>query len=60
MKYYRDKYNHKDEQFPVATSWGAGVLCLPLFPGLTSDQQEYVIKTFKEKILPKFSNGASR
>lgn len=60
MKYYRDKYNHKDELFPVATSWGAGVLCLPLFPGLTSDQQEYVIKTFKEKILPKFSNGASR
>ena len=54
MGYYQAKYNQKDEQFPNSTSWGGGVFCLPLYPGLTWDEQEYVIKTMKEEIFPKF------
>ena len=41
--YYRDKYGFTNRDFPVSVAWGASTLSLPLFPGLTTDEQDYVI-----------------
>ncbi|MCF6274123.1 MAG: DegT/DnrJ/EryC1/StrS family aminotransferase, partial [Rhodobacteraceae bacterium] len=42
-KYYRDKYGFTNSDFPVSVDWGSSTLSLPLFPGLTTDEQDYVI-----------------
>jgi len=42
-KYYRDKYGFTPRDFPVSVEWGGSTLSLPLFPGLTKGEQDYVI-----------------
>ncbi len=42
-KYYRNKYGFSNNDFPVSVDWGSSTLSLPLFPGLTTDEQDYVI-----------------
>lgn len=42
-KYYSDKYGFTSRDFPVSVVWGASTLSLPLFPGLTKEEQDYVI-----------------
>lgn len=42
-KYYRDKYGFTSRDFPVSVEWGSSTLSLPLFPGLTKEEQDYVI-----------------
>lgn len=44
LEFYRTKYGFAREDFPVAADWGNRTLSLPLFPGLTDDEQGYVIE----------------
>ncbi len=41
--YYREKYGHRDGDFPVAWDHFLRTVSLPLHPGLTSDDQDRVI-----------------
>lgn len=44
LEFYRTKYGFARDDFPVAADWGDRTLSLPLFPGLTDDEQGYVIE----------------
>ena len=44
LEFYRTKYGFERDDFPVAADWGERTLSLPLFPGLTDDEQGYVIE----------------
>jgi UDP-4-amino-4-deoxy-L-arabinose-oxoglutarate aminotransferase len=48
LEYYQNKYHHAAGDFPVASDWGDRTLSLPLFPGLTEDEQDYVIETVRQ------------
>jgi UDP-4-amino-4-deoxy-L-arabinose-oxoglutarate aminotransferase len=52
LTYYREKYSYTPESFPVSYAWGAGTLTLPLYPTLEKDQQEWVISSVLEEIVP--------
>ena len=52
MTYYRDKYGFTPADFPASYDWGEGTLSLPLFPGLCSEDQDFVIETLKREIVP--------
>ena len=43
--YYRDKYSIQRGQFPVTEAWIGRHLSLPLYPGITREQQETVVST---------------
>jgi UDP-4-amino-4,6-dideoxy-N-acetyl-beta-L-altrosamine transaminase len=45
--YYRRHFGYKPGDFPKAENFYAGEISLPLYPGLTREQQEYVIKMVK-------------
>mgnify|MGYP000861888461 FL=1 len=45
--YYCRRFGYKPGDFPKAENFYASEISLPLFPGLTREQQEYVIKTVK-------------
>ena len=45
--YYANKYGFKPEDFPIAYQWGESQFSLPVFPGLTNAEQDYVINTLK-------------
>ncbi|MEF3254240.1 MAG: DegT/DnrJ/EryC1/StrS family aminotransferase [Deferribacterales bacterium] len=42
--YYRDKYNLKDVDYPVANRVFEGVLSLPIYPGLKDEEIDYIIE----------------
>ncbi|MFQ5734321.1 MAG: DegT/DnrJ/EryC1/StrS family aminotransferase [Planctomycetaceae bacterium] len=42
LGYYRDKYGWKPEQFPNAVEAEDTTITLPVFPGMTDDQQDVV------------------
>ena len=48
MKYYVERYGFKPGLFPIAESIGSSTISLPLYPGLTGEEQEYVVKSLKE------------
>lgn len=50
MGYYKDKYGFEKNDFPVSLSWGNGTLSIPLFPGMTTQEQDYVIEVLVNKI----------
>jgi dTDP-4-amino-4,6-dideoxygalactose transaminase len=50
MVYYENKYGFEKNDFPVSLSWGNGTLSIPLFPGMTSQEQDYVIEVLVNKI----------
>ena len=52
MNYYKHKYRFEIGTFPKSESWGAGTISLPLFPGLKSTEQEYIIQVVTNKINP--------
>jgi dTDP-4-amino-4,6-dideoxygalactose transaminase len=41
-------YGFKQGDFPVAESLSAHCLSLPLYPGMTADDQEYVIEIVQQ------------
>jgi perosamine synthetase len=46
--YYRGKYGYAEGTFPVAEKAGDQLLSLPLFPSMTEQAQQYVIRTVKD------------
>jgi UDP-4-amino-4-deoxy-L-arabinose-oxoglutarate aminotransferase len=49
MNYYRKKYQLKESDFPVSENWGSGTISIPLFPGMSEEEQNYVIDVLKSK-----------
>jgi dTDP-4-amino-4,6-dideoxygalactose transaminase len=50
MSYYSKKYGYQENNFPTSFSWGSGTLSIPLFPGMTTAEQDYVIDVLVNKI----------
>ena len=50
MTYYREKYGYQPGVFPSAENIGARTISLPLYPSLTSEEQEYCIKAVNEAV----------
>jgi UDP-4-amino-4-deoxy-L-arabinose-oxoglutarate aminotransferase len=43
LNFYSKKYRIGKNVFPVSLYWGEGTLCIPLFPGIKTEEQDYVI-----------------
>jgi UDP-4-amino-4-deoxy-L-arabinose-oxoglutarate aminotransferase len=52
MKFYQNKYSLGASEFPISQAWGEGTLSIPLFPGMTHTEQNYVIDVLLNKIEP--------
>jgi len=50
MGYYSRKYGFSGNEFPVSLSWGDGTLSIPLFQGITTQEQDYVIDVLVNKV----------
>ena len=50
MSYYSKKYGFSGNEYPVSLSWGEGTLSIPLFPGITTQEQDYVSDILINKI----------
>jgi UDP-4-amino-4-deoxy-L-arabinose-oxoglutarate aminotransferase len=50
MSYYSNKYGYQENDFPTSFLWGNGTLSIPLFPGMTTAEQDYVIDVLVNKI----------
>jgi dTDP-4-amino-4,6-dideoxygalactose transaminase len=50
MGFYSKKYGFNGNEFPVSLLWGSGTLSIPLFPRLTSHEQDYVIDILVNKV----------
>ncbi|MBL7070844.1 MAG: DegT/DnrJ/EryC1/StrS family aminotransferase [Candidatus Omnitrophica bacterium] len=50
LTYYRQTYGYKIGAFPASEEIGGGTISLPLYPQLTDEEIEYVIKSVKEAI----------
>ncbi len=50
MSYYQTQYGTRAEDCPRARDRFLGAISLPLFPGLTEDEQDRVIATLKEAV----------
>lgn len=44
FSYYSKKYGYKVGNFPIAESIGSRILCIPLYPSLSEEKQEYVVE----------------
>jgi dTDP-4-amino-4,6-dideoxygalactose transaminase len=52
LTYYREKYGYRPDSFPVSYQWGESTLTLPLYPSLREDEQEWVISSLLEELVP--------
>jgi UDP-4-amino-4-deoxy-L-arabinose-oxoglutarate aminotransferase len=52
MNFYKSKYGFSGTEFPNSLKWGEGTLSIPLFPGMTEVEQEYVIEVLLNNVQP--------
>jgi perosamine synthetase len=50
MSFYRERFGHREGEFPVCEDIAARSLALPFFPALTEGQVERVAKTLREAL----------
>ena len=50
MGYYSNKYGFNEKSHPSSNLWGQGTLSVPLFPGITEAEQDYVIDVLVNNI----------
>jgi UDP-4-amino-4-deoxy-L-arabinose-oxoglutarate aminotransferase len=50
LSYYRQTFDYQRGMFPIAEKIGDSTISLPLYPKLTDEEVEYVIKVVKEVI----------
>ena len=50
MGYYTNKYGFNEKSHPSSNLWGQGTLSVPLFPGITEIEQDYVIEVLVNNI----------
>ena len=48
LTFYRQTFGYKIGMFPVAEKIGCSTITLPLYPSLTNEEVQYVIKAVKE------------
>jgi len=48
VTYYKNKYNVTEEDVPVSYCWGEGTISLPLYPGMSEEDQENVISALRD------------
>ena len=48
--YYRKRYPAAAAQCPVAETWGEQTVTLPMFPGLTEEEQDHVIRVVRDEV----------
>jgi UDP-4-amino-4-deoxy-L-arabinose-oxoglutarate aminotransferase len=41
----------------VSFEWGSGTISLPLYPSLSVDKQEYVIRILRDQVVPMIENA---
>ena len=51
LSYYKNKYNLKATDFPNALAASECTISLPLFNGMTNEEQNYVISTVKNSFI---------
>ena len=52
LSYYREKYGYGPGSFPESHQWGEGTITIPMFPGLTRDEQDTVIRVIQNEVIP--------
>src|SRR5262249_6479622 len=52
LSYYSKKYGYTERSFPVSFDWGGGTITLPLYPSLSVEQQQHVIRVVLAEIVP--------
>jgi UDP-4-amino-4-deoxy-L-arabinose-oxoglutarate aminotransferase len=50
MGFYSKRYGLGGNDFPASLSWGNGTLSIPLFPGITTQEQGYVLDVLVNRI----------
>jgi UDP-4-amino-4-deoxy-L-arabinose-oxoglutarate aminotransferase len=50
MSFYSKKYGFSGNDFPTSFSWGNGTLSIPFFPGITTQEQDYVLDVLINKV----------
>jgi dTDP-4-amino-4,6-dideoxygalactose transaminase len=50
LKYYANKYRIKSKYFPIASECEDTTITLPMFPGMTKEEQKFVVNGLKEAI----------
>ncbi len=50
--YYKRCFPAASTACPVARRWGEETLCLPLYPGIRDEEQDYVIETVRRAVYP--------
>ena len=50
MSFYRERFGHREGQFPVCEDVAARSLALPFYPGLTDGEVEQVVETLRAVI----------
>ena len=48
LKYWKERYDLKNEQFPIAEEVFTGAVSLPLFAGITDEQFDHVVITIRK------------
>jgi len=51
LRYFREKYGYRPEDFPIANEIGSRTLSLPLYPKLSEEEVRIVCQTLK-KVMP--------
>jgi len=50
--YYKSRFPAASAVCQAARQWGEEMLCLPLYPSLRDDEQDYVIETVRHAVYP--------
>ena len=53
LSFYRERYGYTPEMHPVAFAWGQETLTLPLYPGMSADDQQHVIDVLLKEVAPR-------
>ncbi|MBI2062346.1 MAG: DegT/DnrJ/EryC1/StrS family aminotransferase [Candidatus Yanofskybacteria bacterium] len=48
--YYKEKFGYKKGEFPIAEKLGFSAITLPLYPGLTRAEQDFVVKNIVDSV----------
>jgi dTDP-4-amino-4,6-dideoxygalactose transaminase len=57
LKYYRETFEYKEGDFPVAEEIGRRTISLPLYPSLKEKEVMSVVKVLKKELGPSTSSG---
>jgi UDP-4-amino-4-deoxy-L-arabinose-oxoglutarate aminotransferase len=52
MNFYKNKYSIPNENIMNSFLWGEETISLPLFPDITSNEQDYIVKVLLDDVIP--------